>query len=95
VALRADADLCARLVAEMVEEPISPDDHDSIVDGLGEFVNMLCGSLCEYASRHGQEIEASSPEEGEPSSPESGDHLLVAHLQSPDGEIDLALLTRG
>jgi|SRR5579859_2200443 len=88
--------LCARLARSMVGEPVAAGERATILDAMGEFLNMVVGNLAAAAASLGKKLELKPPGEGQGSSAgkaptviaslgaaEVGEFLLVVSVQSP------------
>lgn len=62
VTLVADRDLCARIAAGTASQPESALDEELIVDGVGEFLNVVCGNAMSALERDGVETRLGVPD---------------------------------
>ena len=93
IALRASQSLCARIASAMLSEPVAPDNAATVLDATSEFLNVVGGNLSAAAARNGKKIELAAPKSGELPPPGKGQHMLVAKLGAPEGEIDFIVVT--
>jgi hypothetical protein len=94
LALSAPRLVCSRIASGIAGEIVAPVDHSLLMDGLKEFLNLVGGNLCAVAARVGTKVEVGVPMFGGllPAAP--SDRLLVALLRLPDGDMEVALMTR-
>lgn len=93
IALRASTSICARIASAMLGEPVSPDNAPVVLDATSEFLNVVGGNLSAAVARSGKKLELAAPGAGELTAPSGGQHMLVAKLGAPEGEIDFVVLT--
>ena len=94
VALRGPQALCARLASQMAGEEVPAGDDEAILDGMREFLNVVVGNLSAAMARGGRKLDVHFPLHDDLPEPSADEHLAVAEITSPDGPIDVALLTR-
>ncbi len=92
VVLRGKPELCARVASGILGEPVAASDVPTVLDGLGEFLNVLCGNLAAQLARSGKSLELAAPQHGEVTL-SSDVRLVEAQLGSPEGELDLIVIT--
>ncbi len=93
IAMRANASISARIASAMLGEPVPPDAAATVLDATSEFLNVVGGNLSAAAARMGKKVELAAPKTGELSAPSAGQHMLVARLAAPEGEIEFVIVT--
>lgn len=93
IALRASTSICARIASAMLGEPVSPENAPVVLDATSEFLNVVGGNLSAAVARTGKKLELASPRHGELSAPVGSQHMLVAKLGAPEGEIEFVVIT--
>ena len=93
IGLRASTSICARIASAMLGEPVSPDNAAVVLDATSEFLNVVGGNLAAAVARQGKKLELAAPRHGEMPAPVGQQHMLIARLGAPEGEIELIVLT--
>ncbi len=93
IALRAGQSICARIASAMLGEPVAPDNAATVLDATSEFLNVVGGNLSAASARIGKKIELAAPKNGELPPPAKGQHMLIATLGAPEGEVDFVVVT--
>ena len=93
IALRASHSICARIASSMLGEPVAPDNAATVLDAVAEFLNVVGGNLSAAAARMGKKLELSAPKAGGLPPPTTEQHMIIARLGAPEGEIEFVVLT--
>jgi hypothetical protein len=93
IALRASTSICARIASSMLGEPVSPENAPVVLDATSEFLNVVGGNLSAAVARLGKKLELAAPRHGELGAPKGSQHMVVAKLGAPEGEIEFIVIT--